>query len=218
MNYFPYVPQGNWYSSSGGYDYRQYKPVTAYTVDQPVNVNNQNINVFPYQALNYQPEGAQYPYVYVPISQFSKVGAKVNWDEETLTLSVTTDYYQIRNELAACKESLKGCMTSLKTQMIEHPPANPMNKLTNQQLHDMITPYIIRPEMGYQVYTETEEDEKKFGVIHVEHIQPGSIYDPPGAAFNFNQELLDKLTEAYGYPVRFDFGNRHFTRLGVFKY
>ncbi|KAA9026979.1 hypothetical protein [Niallia endozanthoxylica] len=218
MNDFHFVPQGNWYTSSAGYDFRQYKPVTAYTVDQPVYVNQQNINVFPYQALNYQPEGAQFPYVYVPIAQFSKVGAQVNWDEETLTLSVTSDYYQIRNELTDCQKKLKDCMTSLKTQMAEHPPANPMNKVGQQELHDMITPYIIRPEMGYNVWSAAEEDEKTFGVIHVEHMQPGSIYHPPGAAFHFNQELLDKLTEAYGYPVRFNFGNRHWSQLGVYKY
>lgn len=56
MYYLPYVQQGNWYPLSFGNDYRQYKPVTAYTVDRPVYVNNQDINKFPYQALNYQPE------------------------------------------------------------------------------------------------------------------------------------------------------------------
>jgi len=103
MDFFSFVPRGNWYFNRTGYG-RQYRPVTAYTIDQPVYVIQQNINVFPYQALNYQPEGAQFPYVYVPIAQFSKVGAQVNWDEETLTLSVTSDYYQIRNELADCQK------------------------------------------------------------------------------------------------------------------
>jgi hypothetical protein len=218
MYYLPYIQQGNWYPPRFGHDYRQYKPVTAYTVDRPVYVNNVDINKFPYQALNYQPTGVQYPYIYVPIAQFSKVGAQVKWDDQTQTLSVTTDYFTMRDELAACKESLKGCMTSLKTQMAEHPPSNPLDKLTDQQLHDMILPYIVSPEKGWSVSTEKAEDEKKFGTINIEHIQPGTIYDPPGASLNLSQELLDKLTNAYGYPVRLEIGNRHFTNLVVYKY
>lgn len=217
MYNLPYARQVNWYPPSFSYDDRQYKPVTAYTVDRPIYVNYQDINRFPYQALNYQPEGVQYPYVYVPIAQFSKVGALVNWDEETLTLSVTTDYYKIRDELAVCKESLKGCLTSLKTQMAEHPPSNPINKLTYTQLSDIIMPHVIRPEKGISFGTEEDENENKFGAIHIEHTQ-GSIYDPPGASLDRIPELLDKLTEAYGYPVRIEIGSRHFTRLGVYKY
>lgn len=211
MHFSPNVSQRNGYS-------RQYKPVTAYTVDRPVYVNQTNINTFPYQALNYKPEGVQYPYVYVPIAQFSRVGAKVTWDDQTQTLSVTSDYYKILNELRECQESLKGCLTSIKTQMTEHPPTNPMKKITQKQLNDIISPYMIRPEMGYAIWSEVEEDETKFGAIHIEHMQPGSIQHPPGAALGYNQELQDKLTEAYGYPVRIIIGGRHFTRLGVFKY
>ena len=182
MFHLPYVQLGNWYTTGYRNDFRQYKPVTAYTVDRPVYVNKIDINTFPYQALNYQPKGVQYPYLYVPIAQFSKVGAKVAWDEQTQTLSVTSDYYQIRNELAECKEALKGCMTSIKTQMAEPPPSNPMKKVTGQQLNEIITPYIIRPEMGFSIGAEVEEDETKFGAIHIEHMQPGSIQHPPGAA------------------------------------
>lgn len=218
MYYLPNVQLGNWYRSQIGYNYRQYKPVTAYTIDQPIYVNYQDINKFPYQALNYQPEGTQYPYVYVPIAQFSKVGAVVKWDEAAQSLTVTTDYYQLRNQLAACQQSLKECITAVKTQMAEHPPSNPMNKLTHEQLRDLIEPYIIRPEMGWEVGAEIEETETKFGSIFVDHMEPGPITQPPGAAFNFNQELFDKLMNAYGYPVRFEMGNRHWTRLGVYKY
>jgi hypothetical protein len=75
---------------------QQYKPVTAYTLSVPINVNGTNINNPPYPAINYKPEGVQYPYVYVPIAQFSKVGAKVNWNEMTQTLNVTTDYFALK--------------------------------------------------------------------------------------------------------------------------
>ena len=218
MYYLPNVHQGNWYRPYVGFDFRQYKQVKAYTIDRPIYVNYQDINKFPYQALNYQPKGTQAPYVYVPIAQFSKVGAVVKWDEETLTMNVTTDYYQLRNQLAACQQSLKECLTAVKTQMAEHPPSSPMNKLGEDQLTDLLLPYIIRPEKGWQVWVEIDETENKFGAIFIEHMQPGPITHPPGAAFNFDQELLDKLMNAYGYPVRFDSGTRHWTRLGVFKY
>jgi hypothetical protein len=218
MYYLPNVQQGNMYRGYTGNGNRQYKPVTAYTIDQPIYVNYQDINKFPYQALNYQPEGTGYPYVYVPIAQFSKVGAVVKWDEATQRLTVTTDYFQLRNQLAECQQALKECITAAKTHLAEHTPSSPMNKLGEAQLREMLAPYIIRPEMGWQVWIETEETETKFGSIFVEHMQPGPITQPPGAAFNFNQELLDKLMNAYGYPVRFEMGNRHWTRLGVFKY
>ncbi|MEY2196743.1 hypothetical protein AB7942_29120 [Neobacillus sp. BF23-41] len=81
MDYSSYC---DWYMNP----YRQYKPVTAYTLSTPVNVNGVNINVPPYQALNYKPKGAQYEYVYVPIAQFSKVGANVMWDENSQTINV----------------------------------------------------------------------------------------------------------------------------------
>jgi hypothetical protein len=218
MYYLPNFQQRNGYQSQVGYDYRQYKPVTAYTIDRPIYVNYQDINKLPYQALNYQPVGAEYPYVYVPIAQFSKVGAVVNWDDGAQTLTVTTDYYQLRNQLAACQQSLKECMTAVKTQMAEHPPSSPMNKLTQEQLTNLISPYIIRPEKGWGVWMETDETENKFGSIFIEHIQPGPITQPPGATLSFSQELLDKLTNAFGYPVRVENATRHWTRLGVFKY
>lgn len=70
-----------------------YRPVTAYTATQPILVNGVNINTGLYPVLNYKPPRAQYPYIYVPIAEFSKVGAKVVWDESKQLLSVTTDYY-----------------------------------------------------------------------------------------------------------------------------
>jgi len=94
MDYSSYY---NWHMNP----YRQYKPVTAYTLSTPVNVNGVNINVPPYQALNYKPKEAQYEYVYVPIAQFSKVGAQVIWDEPTQTLNVTTDYFALKQSQQA---------------------------------------------------------------------------------------------------------------------
>lgn len=95
MRWYPYL----FYYRNGAFlnpDFLRvltYKPVTAYTVTQPILVNGVNINGGLYPVLNYQPSNAQYPYVYVPIAEFSKVGAKVLWDESKMLLTVTTDYY-----------------------------------------------------------------------------------------------------------------------------
>lgn len=77
-----------------------YSPVTAYTVTEPVIVNNVNINSGLYPILNYQPPKAQYPYLYVPIAEFGRVGTKVVWDDAALTLTVTTDYYANKQLIA----------------------------------------------------------------------------------------------------------------------
>jgi hypothetical protein len=87
---------------NGGVNNRQmkYMPVTAYTAIQPVLVNGEDINTGPYPVLNFQPESAQSPYIYVPIAQFSKVGASVEWNEIGKTLWVESDY-SINKSLAA---------------------------------------------------------------------------------------------------------------------
>jgi hypothetical protein len=73
------------------YDYlRQPHHVKAYPIDIPIYVKGENINKPPYKALNYHPDGAR-PAVYVPIAQFSKVGATVYWDEPTQIIDVGTD-------------------------------------------------------------------------------------------------------------------------------
>jgi hypothetical protein len=94
---FPYL--------NGGVNNRQmkYRPVTAYTAVQPVLVNGEDINTGPYPVLNFQPEGAQAPYIYVPIAQFSKVGATVKWNEIAKQMWVETDYSINKTLLAEYK-------------------------------------------------------------------------------------------------------------------
>lgn len=89
MNFFS--PNNYYYRQPVNYDYLG-RPVyiKAYPIDTPIYVNGENINKPPYKALNYHPDGIQ-PAVYVPISQFSKVGATVQWDEQTQTIDVYTD-------------------------------------------------------------------------------------------------------------------------------
>ncbi len=88
----------------------------AQIANQPVIVNNVNINTGLYPVLNYRPPNAQYPYIYVPIAEFSKVGANVSWDETKQLLSVDTDYYEMKNtiiqqqnEILDLEEQIKIC-------------------------------------------------------------------------------------------------------------
>ncbi|WP_010249246.1 hypothetical protein [Acetivibrio cellulolyticus] len=76
-----------------------YKPVTAYTATQPIYVNDVDINTGLYPVLNFKPEGATYPYIYVPIAEFARVGAKVVWDDANQLLTVETDYYKMKTLL-----------------------------------------------------------------------------------------------------------------------
>lgn len=96
----------------------QYLPVTAYTATQPIIVNGADINTGLYPVLNFQPTGAQYPYIYVPIAQFSRVGAKVVWDEVKQIITVTTDYYTLKNQVASLTNEtqyLKALLDSILT-------------------------------------------------------------------------------------------------------
>jgi hypothetical protein len=96
------------------YNYlRQPNDVKAYLIDMPIYVYGENINILPFPALSYQPDGAQYPYIYVPIVQFAKVGAKINWNEETKTLSLTStprvfiDFESKLNALEMAREAAR---------------------------------------------------------------------------------------------------------------
>lgn len=79
----------------------QYLPVTAYTATQPIIVNGTDINKGVYTVLNYKPAGAPYPYIYVPIAEFSRVGANVVWDPVKQVLTVTTDYYTLKSQVGS---------------------------------------------------------------------------------------------------------------------
>ncbi|GAE90512.1 hypothetical protein JCM21531_4130 [Acetivibrio straminisolvens JCM 21531] len=79
---------------------------TLQIATQPVLVNGVDINTGQYPVLNYKPANAQYPYIYVPIAEFSKVGAKVTWDETKQLLSVTTDYYQNQKTIVDLKAKI----------------------------------------------------------------------------------------------------------------
>lgn len=93
----------------------QYKAVTAYTVTQPILVNGTNINQGSFVSLNYQPAGEPYPYVYVPIANFSMVGAKVAWDDVNQVLTVTSDYNQLVNRIKDLEAQIQYLNTVLSS-------------------------------------------------------------------------------------------------------
>ncbi|WP_343796063.1 hypothetical protein [Bacillus carboniphilus] len=108
MSWNDYGMRNSFPIANNGIDYREmgYNPVTAYTAVQPIYVNGENINTGAYPVLNFQPEGTDYPYIYVPIADFSKVGARVNWNEKAQLLSVETDYFTNKSRIADYKAKL----------------------------------------------------------------------------------------------------------------
>ena len=51
-----------------------------------------------------KPENATDPYIYVPIAEFNKVGAKVVWNEQKQILTVTSNYYELQQKIADIKK------------------------------------------------------------------------------------------------------------------
>ncbi|WP_227936442.1 DUF5050 domain-containing protein [Alkalihalobacillus deserti] len=92
---------------------QQYGPVTAQLADRPILVNGVDINTGLYPVLNYQPPNAQYPYIYVPIAEFRRVGARVVWDPNEMVIKVTSDYDQLKAE----NEQLKQRIAELEAQI-----------------------------------------------------------------------------------------------------
>lgn len=142
-----------------------YRPVTAYTADRPILVNGYDINSGLYPVLNYKPANAQYPYIYVPIAEFSKVGANVAWDEAKQLLTVTTDYYQIKSQYEYLQLAFEEAMANLPknwaiilelTEENERLKAQLMQKQSRQLAYRPVTAYTAdRPVLvnGYDINT-----------------------------------------------------------------
>jgi hypothetical protein len=149
--------------------------VKAYTSNLPILVNGTDINVQPYPALNYQPNPTIPPYSYVPIAQFSKVGAKVVWDEKANTIYVTTDYFQIKNDAIYYKQELeklrakydKDTETIMSTEDIEF--ANSMLMNENMYFADHLVIFQNgvgdQPNFKYQDFVEPELSKHPIGIF-----------------------------------------------------
>lgn len=103
----------HWNGNHRYHTQRQYAPVTAYTADRPIYVNGFDINTGLYPVLNFQPENADYPFIYVPIAEFGRVGATVTWDPQAMVIRVTSDYDQIKAE----NEQLRQQVSQLQADM-----------------------------------------------------------------------------------------------------
>lgn len=67
-----------------------YIPITnAFRADRPVFVEGKNVNDGLYPVINYKPDGAQYPYLYIPLAMFQELGMNVDFDMNTNTAYVT---------------------------------------------------------------------------------------------------------------------------------
>jgi len=79
------------------------KAVTAYTSNIPIYVNGSDINQSSYPAINYRPSSDRPYYSYVPIASFSNIGAVVNYDSVSNVINVTTDYFNLTNQIKNLK-------------------------------------------------------------------------------------------------------------------
>lgn len=120
-----------------------YRPVTAYTATRPILVNGVDINAGLYPVLNYKPENAQYPFIYVPIAEFSRVGATVRWDAAQQLIVVESDYDQLKTQV----ERLSAENQSLRAQLAAYGPAVPQGNTSGN-----ITNWGIAAKQGDWVY------------------------------------------------------------------
>ena len=168
----------------------EYKPVTAYTAVAPVTVNGVNINSGVYPILNFQPEGTSVPYIYVPIAEFSRVGAKVSWNEEAQLLSVVTDYFADKSRMTDYKAKLDLVDKGLG----EKPPSDGMQYFTYEGKEGMYSHRID----GQFWSKSSQKEEISF--------KPGKSYrgllevDPISTTY-WNARLM--LIDDNGRPVTF---------------
>lgn len=113
---------------------RVYSPVTAYTADRPIYVNGVDINNGVYPVLNYQPQGASAPYIYVPIAQFSLVGAKVAWDPVKSVINVTSDYGTLQQQVQHLQTENQQLKTQLAAYAAPQQVGNTSGNLLNSGL------------------------------------------------------------------------------------
>lgn len=132
--------------------------VKAYTSNLPILVNGSDINVQPYPALNYQPNPTIPPYSYVPIAQFSKVGAEVKWDENTKTIYVTTDYFQIKTELENTRKQLNYTFTREDWEFVNEIEKSSIDKLEffgYFEVYDKFRPFVeLKPNLPEEFGTK----------------------------------------------------------------
>ncbi|QUH26526.1 DUF5050 domain-containing protein [Serpentinicella alkaliphila] len=77
--------------------------------------------------MNFQPTGAEFPFLYVPIAEFRRVGARVVWDDAAQIMYVTTDYFTIGERIA----QLQAENELLKRRLEEQTPVGRGNTTEN---------------------------------------------------------------------------------------
>jgi hypothetical protein len=113
------------------YDIRAYLPVTAYTTDVPVLINDYNVNTTQLPALNFKPAGSSYAYIYVPAVAFTKAGANVYWDNAAQHLVITAP--NCKDTIAAMQSDINLLKADSSPQQIDESNYGSSNKTTSVQ-------------------------------------------------------------------------------------
>jgi len=89
-----------------------YIPLTnVYKADRPVYDGSYNVNDGLYPVLNYKPDGAAYPYLYIPLAMFRKLGMTVTFDDKTNIAKVTDGREKTISDQQAAINTLKEQVT-----------------------------------------------------------------------------------------------------------
>ncbi|XMB87171.1 hypothetical protein RJG79_05060 [Mycoplasmatota bacterium WC44] len=87
--------------------------VKPHATNFPVHLQGENINKGCYPTFNYQPNNSYYPCTYVPIPYFSKIGADIDWDNKLNSLTISSDYFDIKKT----NETFVSKMNDLETEI-----------------------------------------------------------------------------------------------------
>ncbi|WP_442599980.1 outer membrane protein assembly factor BamB family protein [Neobacillus sp. D3-1R] len=98
----------HYYRMNNYQTYRPYAPETVqtYIANHPIYVNGVDINTGANPVLQVRTENAPYPSYYVPMSEFSRVGANVTWDEAKRSYHITSDYHQLKEHNQQLRQKL----------------------------------------------------------------------------------------------------------------
>jgi predicted nuclease with TOPRIM domain len=137
-------------------------------------VNGVDINQGQYPVLNFKPATAQYPYIYVPIAEFSRVGAQVVWDEIQQLLTVTTDYYDIKSLLSSLTSENTNLNFSINTLKAENQALQTDCEKT-REMNSSLTSEIIK--LNNTVNTLKAENQVLQELVNQDTVRPlGTVW------------------------------------------
>jgi spore germination cell wall hydrolase CwlJ-like protein len=156
-----------------------YSPVTAYIADLAVYFNGNNINSGTYPVLNYQPAGATYPWIYVPLKEVSNlVHGRISVNNNIVSVDTTARI----NFTAQDLQDMAKLIRAEELDYMENNNNNPLpyeakicigtviiNRVLNNQFPDTINGVIIQPGQWQSInnITPTQNDiEAAYVALH----------------------------------------------------